>query len=102
MVQYSTVWYGTVVMLKNSFQFIIPRNPLKIRKPKYSTVCLCTKGVRGQKVARVSEDYRYQGCQSLKGAKAPRVSGEKRCQGSKAQKVYLRAGSSQELISDRA
>ena len=32
----------------------------------------CTKGVRGQKEARVSDDKRCQGCQSLKGAKGVR------------------------------
>ena len=38
----------------------------------YHAVMYCTKGVRGQKEARVSDDKRCQGCQSLKGAKGVR------------------------------
>ena len=42
----------------------------------------CTKGVRGQKEARVSDDKRCQGCQSLKGAKGVREKKVLRVKGS--------------------
>ena len=38
----------------------------------YHDIMYCTKGVRGRKLPRVSEDKGYQGCQSLKGAKGVR------------------------------
>ena len=68
----------------------------------YHAVLYCTKDVRGQKEARVSDDKRCQGCQSLKGAKDIRGQKVPRVPVSKAQKVFLGAGFSQELISDRA
>ena len=49
----------------------------------------CTKGVRGQKVPRVSGDKRCQGCQSLKGAKGVRG------------KTVLRVKSSEGLLGGR-
>ena len=66
------------------------------RVPEFKR-CQSLKGandVRGQKVPRVSEFKRCKGCQGIKGSKGQ--------SGSKAHKVYLGAGSSQELISDRA
>ena len=68
----------------------------------YYAVMYCTKGVRGQKVPRVSDVKRFLGCQSLKGAKGIRGQKVPRVPGSKAKKVYSGAGFSQELISDRA
>ena len=81
MVQYGTVQYSRVVILKNSFQFFIlnSQEPFQNMETKvqysmslYHAVMYCTKGVRGQKVPRVSEDKRCQGCQSSKGAKGVR------------------------------
>ena len=51
---------------------------------------------------RVSGDKRCQVCQGTTGAKGARGQKLPRVPGSKAQKVYLGAGFSQELISDRA
>ena len=55
----------------------------------YHPVMYCTKGVRGQKEARVSDDKRCQGCQSLKGAKGVR------------EKKVLRVKSSEGLLRGR-
>ena len=72
----------------------------------YHAVLYCTKGViREQNVPRVPGvpgDKRCQGCQGTKGAKGSIVLKVPRVPGSRAQKVYLGAGFSQELSSNRA
>ena len=59
----------------------------------FGVILYCTKGIRVQKVPRLSGDKGDKGARVLKVPRVPR---------SKAQKVYLGAGFSLELISDRA
>ena len=72
---------------------LVPMGGMWHMSGHFGVILYCTKGIRVQKVPRLSGDKGDKGARVLKVPRVPR---------SKAQKVYLGAGAFQELISDRA